>query len=120
VVSATAANPDAFHGSHPGDDHDHHDDNTAQRRNHFPVRVKREAARDVLKRKSLRLREGHVHLDPGYVRLVDDRGFRHVAFQFAALGGEQMPARGVLTQNLAGPGDLESLRHGFPRLTPRN
>lgn len=67
-----------------------------------------------------RLREGHVHLDPRHIRFVDDRGFRHVAFQLAALRGEQMPARGVLTQNLATPSDLESLRHGFPRLTSRN
>ena len=31
-----------------------------------------------------------------------------------------MTARGVLTHNLAGPGDLESLGHGFPRLAAGN
>lgn len=65
------------------------------------------------------LRERHVQLDPRFVGFMDDGGFRHVAFQLSALRGEQVTARGVLTQNFAGSGDLESLRHGFPGLAAR-
>ncbi len=69
---------------------------------------------------SPRLGEGHVQLDPRHVRLMHDGGLRHVALEFSALRGEQVPARGVLTQNLPGPGNFEPLRDGFPRLTTRN
>ncbi len=67
-----------------------------------------------------RLGERQVRLDASHVGLVDQRGFRHQALAFRTLGREQMTTRSVLTQDFPGPGDLESLGNGFPRLTTRN
>ena len=67
-----------------------------------------------------RLRERHVRLDPVGVGLVHLGGFSHVTLTFGALRGEEMPARGVLTADLARPRDLESLGDGFSRFAARN
>jgi len=51
---------------------------------------------------------------------MNDGGLGHVAFQFATFRGHQMPARGVLTQDLTGSGDFEALRHRFAGLASRD
>ena len=115
MVSATADDAIALDdaGDSDHDDDDHHALRTAGR-DYVSGGVS--AREKTLKRKRLRLREGHVHLDPRGVRFIDFGGFRQVTFALRALRRKQMAPRGVLPHHLAGPGNFKSLRHGFPGL----
>ena len=105
MVSVSAADAKTSGTVGLGHNDDYHHDDTASRRDQLPGRT----GRKVKGLNEAALRERHVHLNPRYVGLVHDRGFRHVALQLAALRREQVAARGVLTHNFAGPGDLEPL-----------
>lgn len=123
MVPASASDPPAQYDAGEHIDYDNNNHYDAKRRDHLSrriaVRLRVGELREKTKPPSAS-GEGHVHLDPGHVRLMNDGGFGHVAFQFATLRGHQMPARGVLTHDLPGPSDFEALRHRFAGLASRD
>lgn len=67
----------------------------------------------VTDRRYSRLAKRQVRLDPSDVRFVNLRSLAQLPFAFRILGGKQMAARGLRSQNLAARGDLESFRNCF-------
>ena len=59
------------------------------------------------------LDEGEAGFDAGHVRLVDEGGLRHFAFQLRALAGEQVSAAALRAHEFSGGGDSEPLGHGL-------
>lgn len=59
--------------------------------------------------------ERQAGLDAVHIGLIDHCGFRHVAFLVGVFARHQVSPGSVVANNLAGPGDLEALGHGFAR-----